>query len=258
MRNIFALFKRETFSFFVSPIAYFVITGFALLSGYFFFNLLQFYNVVLAQSGGMQMPGQELPNLNQWVLENFYHTLLVILVFLVPMITMRVFSEDKRRGTFELLVTSPLSIFQIVIGKYLSVLLIMFLLTVVAASFPLLLAAYGRPGPEILPLLSGALGVFLASAAFASIGIALSACTENQIVAGVSALVALLLLYVIHSPAESIGGTVGAVLNYISPVKEVDDLFRGVITLSSIVYFLSVIFLGLFLSQRALDAYRWR
>jgi ABC-2 type transport system permease protein len=256
MRNILAIFKREVLSFFVSPVAYFVITGFVLLGGYFFFNLLGVYNLVIARYAMMPQMGMQAPNLNQWVVEGFYHTLLVILVFLIPLLTMRIVAEEKRRGTFELLATSPLHVRDIVLGKFLGVAFVIVIMAVLVSAFPLLLCVYGNP--EVGPILSGLLGITLCSLGFASVGMAVSSFTENQIVAGICSMVTLLLLYVIHSPAESLGGGAGTMLVYISPVMQVKDLLHGVISLKSIVYFLSLISLGLFLSQRALDAHRWR
>jgi ABC-2 type transport system permease protein len=256
MRNIVAIAKREILSFFVSPVAYFVITGFVLLAGYFFFNLLQIFNLFLEQSQSMPFNGGERPNLNQIVIENFYHTLVVILVFLTPLLTMRVVAEDKKRGTFELLVTSPLSVGDIVLGKFFGVATIVLVMMFLIFLFPLLLIYLSSP--EVLPILSGFLGITLCALAFASIGMAVSCFTENQIVAAISSMVVLLLLYVIHSPAESVGGTAAAVLNYLSPVMQLRDLVRGVISLKSLLYYFSVILFGLFLSHRALEAYRWR
>lgn len=259
MRNIIAVCRRELLSFFVSPIAYFVITGMILLGAYFFFNLLSTFNMIVARYAGMPMRGSmgQL-NLNQFVIEGYYHTLLVILVFLIPLLTMRVIAEERRSGTFELLVTSPLSVSEIVLGKFLGVASVILIMLLAIFVLPLLLIIFGNPAPEILPMLSGFLGLFLISVGFASIGMAVSSFTENQIVAGVSSMVVLLLLYVIHAPAESLGGTAGEVLNYISPIMQVQDLFKGVISLKSLVYFVSLIMFGLFLSQRALEAYRWR
>lgn len=256
MKNIWAIFRREVLSFFVSPIAYFVITGFVLLAGYFFFNLLQVYNLVLARYAMMPRMGMQVPNLNQWVVEGYYHTLLVVLVFLIPLLTMRIIAEERRRGTFELLATSPLKVSEIVFGKFLGVAFVVIVMTMLTAVFPFLLCKFGNP--EWKPIMSGLGGVILCGLGFASIGMAVSSFTENQIVAGVSSMVTLLLLYVIHSPAESLGGTAGDVLMYLSPVMQVKDMFRGIVNLKSIVYFLSLISLGLFLSQRALDAQRWR
>lgn len=259
MRNVFALFRREVLALFVSPVAYFVTTGFVLLAGYFFFNLLGVFNLVLQRYASMpfQMPGTNLPNLNQWVIEGYYQTLLVILVFLVPLLTMRTIAEEKRRGTFELLVTSPVTVGQIVWGKFLGVAFILLLMLLLALVFPLLLCYFGNP--EVPPVFTGFLGLVLCGLGFVSIGMAVSSFTENQVVAGVASMVTLLLLYVISSPAESLGGgAVSTVLNYLSPIMQVRDLMRGVVTYQSLTYFGSMIALGLFLSMRALDAQRWR
>ena len=258
MRNIYSICKREILSFFVSPIAYFVITGFVVLAGYFFFNLLMAFNWYLNRMAAMPYYRSQMdaPNLNQLVVEGYYHTLIVVLVFLVPLLTMRLIADERRAGTFELLVTSPVSVAEIVFGKFLGVALVIAAMSAVVALFPLLLCVFGDP--EVRPILSGLLGLVLCALAFASVGMAVSSFTENQIVAAVSSMVTLLLLYVIHAPAESLGGNAAAVLNYISPVMQVQDLIRGVVSLKALVYFVSLIVLGLFLSQRALEAYRWR
>ena len=256
MRNIIAICKRELLSFFVSPIAYFVITGFTLLVGFFFFNYFSLFLRMYQMSAYLSMRGMPLPNLNQTIIEGVYQTMLVILVFLVPLLTMRIVAEDKKRGTFELLLTSPVSVFEIVMGKFLSLAVVITIMLGISSIFPLLLIVYGSP--EIPPIISGFVGVLLCTLGFASIGMAVSSFTENQIVAGVSSMVTLLLLYVIQAPAESLHGTVAEVLRYLSPVDQVQDFVRGVITLKATVYFFSLISLGLFLSQRALDALRWR
>jgi ABC-2 type transport system permease protein len=127
---------------------------------------------------------------------------------------------------------------------------------VLSLIFPLLLVSVTNP--EVAPIFTGFLAVLLCALAFASIGMAVSSFTENQIVAGVSSMVTLLLLYVIQAPSESLGGTAGEVLKYLCPIEQVQDLVKGVITLQSVVYFISLTVLGLFLSQRALDSFRWR
>jgi ABC-2 type transport system permease protein len=261
MKRGLTIFRRETLSYFVSPVAYFVITGFVMLAAYFFFRFLQQYNFYVVMASRSPYGAPDIANLNQAVVEGFFHTLLIILVFLVPFITMRSFAEEKRRGTFELLVTSPISVFEIVIGKFLGVALVLFFMIALASAYPVLLWCFGDPGPELLPVLGGALGLYLCALGFAAIGLAISAMTENQVVAGVLGMVVLLLLYAAYSPAEPGAGgqlTVATVLNYLSPVQQVADMFKGVISLKSVVYFLSLIATGLFLSQRALEAYRWR
>jgi len=158
MRSIIAIFKREILSLFVSPVVYFVTTGFVLLGAYFFFNLLGVFLLILQRYASMpfQMPGMTLPNLNQWVIEGFYQTLLVVLVFLIPLLTMRTIAEEKRRGTFELLITSPVSVAQIVWGKFLGVGFVVMLMLLLTLTFPLLLWWYGNP--EMPPIFTGFLG----------------------------------------------------------------------------------------------------
>jgi ABC-2 type transport system permease protein len=198
----------------------------------------------------------ELPNLNQMVVEGLLQTMVVILVFLVPLLTMRIVAEEKRRGTFELLITSPVSVLELVLGKFLSLAVVIVVMLAISFVFPLLLMVYGNP--EIPPIISGFFGVVLCALGFASIGMAVSSFTENQIVAGVSSMVVLLLLYVIQAPAESLGGTSAEVLRYLSPIDQVQQFLRGVISLKSLAYFFSLILSGIFLSQRALEAHRWR
>jgi ABC-2 type transport system permease protein len=258
MRPILALMRREILAFFVSPVAYFVITGFLLLGGFFFFSLLGNFNLIVEQYSRMPMGGGENPNLNQWVIEGFFQTLLIIMVFLLPLLTMRIVAEEKYRGTFELLVTSPLSVTQIVVGKFLGLAAVVLIMCVLVSCFPFLLFMLGDPTPEIGPLLSGFLGILLCGFVFSSIGMAVSCFTENQVVAGITSMVTLLLLHVLQAPAQSIGGATGEVLTYLSPVVHARDMFKGVIGLKSLCYFATMIVLGIFLSQRALEAYRWR
>lgn len=262
MRSIFAIAKREVLSFFVSPIAYFVIAGFFLIGGFFFFQLLGLFNLYVEQFDAMPFGAgsqYEAPNLNQWVIEGFFHTLLVILVFLIPMLTMRLLADERRNGTFELLITSPVSVAEVVLGKMFGIAFVLLVMIGMAGLLPLFLVLIGAP--DVPPILSGLLGVYLCALGFASIGMALSSFAENQVVAAVSAMVVLLLLYVIHTPAEGLSQSspmLGEILMSLSPVMQVRDMLRGVISLKAAVYFISLIGLGVYLSQRALEAYRWR
>jgi ABC-2 type transport system permease protein len=259
MKSVKAIAGREILSFFVSPVAYFVIAGFVLLAGYFFFNLVLLFQHMLVRIQSMPFVQQEAPSVNRWVIESFYQTMVVVLVFLVPMLTMRTIAEEKRRGTFELLVTSPLSVGDIVIGKYLGIAFVLLVMNTLILGFPLLLVTLSGVDVELPPILSGYAGLVGISLAFASLSMAVSCFTENQIVAAISGMVTLLLFYVIHSPAQAMDpGVVSSVLNYLSPIMQLRDLVRGVVSLQSIAYFLSVISMGIFLSQRALEAYRWR
>lgn len=257
MRNVFAIAKRELLSMFVSPVAYFVIGGFGVIGAYFFYLILFYYNIYVVQAAQMPWAGSQVPSLNQFVIEQYFRTLLVILVFLIPILTMRTIAEERRRGTFELLITSPVSVLEIVLGKFLGVGTLVVTMVLLASVYPLFLPFVAEP--ELAPLFSGIGGIILFALGLSAVGIAASSYTENQVVAAASSMVVLLLLYVIQAPAEE-GGTswFTEFLRFISPQSQVDDLLKGVLSLKSVFYFLSLITLGIFLSVRALESYRYR
>ena len=194
MRNALAIAGRELRAYFVSPIAYVVLTGFLLLGGWFFYNLLVRFSFLLQLYSSFQRSPEALDrlNLNEYVIAPLLHNLSIVLVILVPVITMRTFAEEKRTGTFELLFTSPLRVGEIVAGKFVGALTFLFLMIGLTAIFPAILLVYGNP--EVGVILSGYLGLLLLGAAFVGIGLLTSSFTENQIIAAVSCLVALLLL----------------------------------------------------------------
>ena len=264
MRAAIAIARREIFSFFVTPVAYFALAGFVLLAGYFFFTWLGSFNSVLNQylslpmGAGKNVIRTSNLNLNTYVIEPYHHVLIVLFVFLVPLITLRTFAEERRSGTFELLATSPLSSRSLVVGKFFGVCGILLILLAVASLFPVFLFILGDPAPEIGPFLSGLFGVALVGCAFIGVSMAVTSLTKSPILAGLSSMITLLLLYVIHSPAESVGGTLATILSYLSPVMQVDGLIRGVISLEACVYLLSLLAFGVFLSLRALESERLR
>jgi gliding motility-associated transport system permease protein len=258
VKNALAIAAREIRSYFVSPVAYVVLTGFLLLSGWFFFNLLARFSYLLQIYGSAGRGGGELErlNLNEFVISPLLHNLSVVLVILIPVISMRTFAEEKRLGTFELLLTSPLRVGEIVAGKFLGALVFVSLMLALTGIYPVLLLVYGNP--EMGILLSGYLGLFLVAASFLSIGLLTSSLTENQIIAAVSCLVALLLLYVINWPADTSTPTIGAVLHYLSVTEHFSEFVKGVVDSRAIVYFLSLIAAALFLTHRSVESLRWR
>ena len=258
MRNVLTIAGRELRSYFVSPIAYVVMTGFLLLGGWFFFNLLARFNLLINMYSSFQGGAEAMArlNVNEFVLAPLFHNLSVVLLIIVPMITMRSFAEEKRLGTFELLLTSPLRVGEIVAGKFLGALAFVTLMLALTGIYPILLVIYGNPEAGIM--LSGYLGLFLVAASFLSIGLLTSSLTENQIIAAVSCLVALLLLYVINWPADTSTPTIGAVLHYLSVTEHFSEFVKGVIDTRALAYFLSVIAAALFLTHRSVESLRWR
>ena len=257
MSNALTIAGKELRSYFVSPIGYVVLTGFLLLGGWFFFNLLSRFNFLLGIYAAMRNPEMQAQlNLNDAVIVPLLHNLSVVLVILVPMITMRAFAEERRAGTYELLMTAPLTITEIVAGKFIAVLSFLLIMIGLTGIYPAVLLVYGNP--EIGMIVAGYLGLVLLAVSFATVGLLTSSLTENQIIAAVSCLVALLLLYIISWPADTAGGTLGEVLRYLSLTEHFSEMVKGVIDTRDVVYFLSVIALALFLTQRSVESIRWR
>ncbi len=253
MKNIWAIFKKEIKTYFTSPIAYVIITVFLLFFGIFFSSLISYFSSYSLQMA--RYPGyQQQLNINQMVYSPLFNNINIIFIFIIPFITMRIFSEEKKRQTDELLFTSPISVNQIILGKYfasLFVLLVMLLLTGILSIFSF---SYGNP--ELAPILNGYLGLFLMGAAFLAIGIFFSSLTENQIVAAFLTIGALLPLLIINwIPAR---GMWKDIINYVSSSPHLANMTQGILDTTDLIYYLSFIFLGLFLTHSVIQSRRWR
>ncbi len=257
MRNVFTIVGKELRSYFVSPVAYVVLTGFLLLGGWFFFNLLSRFSLMLTLY--TQFQGGEAANrlnLNDYVIAPLMHNLSIVLVILVPMITMRSFAEEKKNGTYELLLTSPLRTGELVLGKFLASFFFLCTMIGLTGVYPIILLVFGNP--EVGVMVAGYLGLLLVATVFVAVGLLTSSFTENQIIAAVSGLVATLLLYIIGWPADSAGNALGSLLRYLSVTEHFADMVKGVIDTRGLVYFGSLIVLALFLTQRSVESLRWR
>jgi gliding motility-associated transport system permease protein len=256
MRNVLTIIGKELRSYFVSPVAYVVLTGFLLLGGWFFFNLLSRFNLLLSLY--IQVQGGEAMNrfnLNDYVIAPLMHNLAIVLVILVPMITMRAYAEERKGGTYELLLTSPVRTGEIVLGKFLASFLFIAIMIGLTLIYPAILVVFGNP--EFGIMASGYLGLLLLATVFVAVGL-LTSFTENQVIAAVSGLVATLLLYVIGWPAETAGDVLGPLLRYLSVTEHFSEMVRGIIDTRALIYFASLITLALFLTQRSVESLRWR
>ena len=256
MRNVLTIIRKELYSYFVSPVAYVVLTGFLLLGGWFFFNLLSQFNRLFSIYTQLQQGAADQLNLNDFVISPLMHNLSIILVILVPMITMRAYAEEKKDGTYELLLTSPLRTGEIVLGKFFACFIFISIMIGMTGIYPLVLMVFGNP--EIGVMLAGYLGLLLLATAFAAVGLLASSFTENQIIAAVSGLVATLLLYIIGWPAGTAGDILGPVLRYLSATEHFAEMVKGLVDTRDLVYFMSLILLSLFLTQRSVESLRWR
>lgn len=258
MRNIFAIVEREFRAYFASPVAYVVLTGFLFLSGIVFQGLLgqvmeyQLRAAMQAQSGR----GSAAVDAPAVVTQQFLGTVSVLLLFIIPMITMGLFSEEKRRGTIELLLTAPLTDLQVVLGKFFAG--VSFMLLLLLSTWIPMSALYLYSAPATGPILTNYLGVALYGLALVAIGLFVSTLTENQIISGVLGFVIALALWFFDLLASRAEAGTRAILEYLSVISHLNDFMRGVIATSHVIFYLSLMFMGLFLTYRSVESLRWR
>lgn len=252
MRNAFTIAGKEMRGFFVSPMGWVVMGLYALLFGYFFMAHLTYF---VQQSMQSQMGGGPV-NINQFMIRPLLQNVALINLFLLPMITMRAYAEEKRSGTIELLLTSPVSDLQIIFGKFLGAIGFYAALLAVTMVYIGILFAFGTP--EWRPVVTGYLGLLLMGGCFLSVGLFISSTTRNQVVAGAATFVVFLLLWIISWLGQSAGPAMASVLEYLSIVWHFEDFSKGVIDTKHVVYYLSFITFGLFLTMKSVDTERWR
>ncbi len=253
MGNILTLAQKELRGYFVSPIAYVVIGLFAVLFGVFYVSSINF--MVQVSMGQFGMGGSQVVNINEYMIRPLFGNTAIVLLMMLPMLTMRSFAEEKRSGTIELLLTSPLTDVQIILGKFLGAMALYALMLSLTLIHIGVLFWYGEP--EWAPVLSGYLGLLLMGGSFISIGLAISSMTKNQIVAGVATFAVLLFFWVINWIGDAAGPTTQSVLAYLSILEHFDDFSKGVIDTTHVTYYLSFIGLGLFLTAKSMDMERW-
>ena len=256
MRNTLAIAHKELRAYFASPIAYIVIGFFALLFGWFYIGILDWFVRQGMQMGQFGMQGPQNMNVNQQMIRPLLLNMTVVFLFLLPLVTMRTYAEEKRSGTIELLLTSPLTDLQIVLGKFIGAMALYSAMLAVTMIHFGLLFVYGNP--DWKPLAVAYLGLFLFGGCFISVGLFISSLTKNQIVAGAATFGVFLLLWVVDWIGQSLGPTGESLTKYLSMTEHLDDFVKGVIDTKHLVYYVSFITFGLFLTMRSVDAERWR
>jgi len=254
MRNVWIICQKELNSYFSSPVAYLLLTMFALIFGFFFWNSVGYFNMMGLES---QMRGQAFPmSVNEYVIRPLLSNVSVIGLFFIPMITMRWFAEEKRMGTIELLATSPVRDMEVIVGKWLAALIlyaVMMLFTAINFAF---LFKYGNP--DWKPLAIGYLGLLLQAGGLLAVGTFISTLTKNQIIAGAATFGVCLMLWVLEWVAGYETAAWAKVLAYFSVISHFESFAKGVVDTKDAVSYLSLIFLGLFLTSRSMESLRWR
>jgi ABC-2 type transport system permease protein len=252
--NIWIICRKELKSYFASPIAYLLMAFFGLIFGFGFFTATRDFVRFSFQA---QMMGRQMPmNVNEQVIRPLLGFASTVALFLIPMITMRLFAEEKKTGTIELLMTSPVSDLQIILGKWFASMWLYLCILAMSALNVALLFAFGKP--DWKPVLIGYLGLLLQGGCLLSIGAFISTTTRNQIIAGgVTFFVCLLLWLLSWFTAFDTAGP-SQVINYLSIVTHFENFGKGVLDSKDVVFYLSMIFFGLFITARSMESLRWR
>ncbi|MFA5858442.1 MAG: ABC transporter permease subunit [Elusimicrobiota bacterium] len=253
MKNLLPIYKKELRSFFYSPIAYIVITVFLVLSGWFFYAITGFYSS-LSQRWQSQ-PYFEL-NIMEGVFRPLITNISVVMLLVLPMLTMRLFSEEKKSGTIELLFTYPLKDEEIILGKYFAAMSVFTLALALTLVQPLILAQYIKL--EWGTLFVQYLGLFLLGLSFMAIGIFASSMTENQIISAVVSFGTLLFFWLISWAADSVSSVVGSVITQFSIIVHFENFSKGVLDTQDIVFYLLFSVFFLYLTYSVLGTKKWR
>ena len=280
MRSLWAIAAREVRTYFTSPLAYVVIGVFLALSGYIFWVSLVRYSDLCLRFGSNPYFLNQL-NVNDLVIRPLFGSIGVIFLLMMPAISMRLLSEERKSGTAELLFTCPVTTTQVVVGKFLGAAVLPAAMLAITVTYPLIITT--KASPDLLPTLAGYFGVLLMGLSILSIGVLISAMTENQIIAAVGAFGVNLLLWAISWAADAAravtlagllnrvslglweklglgldGPTLGDLLSRLSVTEHFQDFRKGIVDTEHIVFYLSAMFLALFLTQRVVESRSWR
>ncbi len=260
MKGLYAVYRKEMGHYFVSPVAYIVVGVFLILSGYFFnhlvFQILQEAmqsDVTTSQFGNPQ--AIDVPSV---ILRSFFNIVSTLMLFLTPMLTMAVYSEERRRGTMELLMTSPVTDTEIVLGKFFASMTLLVIMLLPTLIYFIWMFLHTDPSATWRTLPVAYLGALLLGGMLLSLGSFFSSLTESQLIAAILSFGAILVLWVVDLSAPGQPGALSTALQYLAFYHHYDDFTRGVIDTSDVIFYLSYIFLGVFLTVRSVDSIRWR
>lgn len=249
MSGVIAIIRKEWKTYFITPAAYVVLALFAFISAFFFYSMLAVF-VVQSLGGGGEFGGGNL-NVNVQVLQPLMFDIGITLLFLLPMITMRLYAEEMRGGTMELLKTSPIRRMDIILGKFIAAFGLLVIMLIITAAYIGVIAHYGAP--DLRAAGAGLVGLALLGGAFLAIGLLISSFTRNQIVAGVITFTLFLLLWVADWVSAYGNGAFSHAIAYLSVTSHLQNFTQGIIDAKDVVFYLSLIVAGLFLTARRME-----
>jgi len=254
--RIWAIYRKELRLYFTSPVAYVVVAMFLIIAGVLFYLSIGSFSLYSMQAAMNPAFARDL-NVTELVFRPLLsNTFSVVLLLLMPILTMRLFAEEKKSGTIELLLSYPVKDGEVLLGKFFAALTLFIIMLVLTLLYPILAGALTRI--ELAPILTGYLGLLLMGAAFIGVGLFASSLTENQIVAAVSTFAILLILWVLGWSADMVGPFWGKLMTHLSILEHQESFGKGVIDTKDVIYYLNVTIFSLFLTLRALESKRWR
>ncbi len=255
MNRIIAIFKREFASYYISPVAYAVYTIFLVLSGYFFYSLTAYYTMVSIQYS--QMPyGMGPLNFTEGITRPLFHNMSIIMLLTLPLLTMRMFSEEKKMGTIELLFTYPVTELEVVAGKLLAACCVFGVMLLLTFPFPVMLFLYAQPDPG--PVVTGYAGLLLMGVSFLALGMFTSVLTENQIIAAVTSFGSLLMFWIVGWGTTFTGGLVAKFFTQVSMIEHFDNFTKGLVAGADLTYYVLFTAFFTYLTLKFLETRKWR
>ncbi len=254
-----AIIKKEMKSYFASSVAYVILALFIAINGFLFFNFLSEFNLKIMQFLQIKAKYPQLGleiSMNDWIINPLLRNISIILLLLIPAISMRLIAEERRSGTMELLMTSPVSTFQILMGKYLSCLIFYAIMLISTLQYPVFLKIFGNP--DMTPALFNYFMLFLLGAAFISVGLLASSITENQIISACLSFAILFIFWLIGWTGENYGGNIGEIISYFSLYIHFENALKGIMDSRDIVYLVSFTVFNLYLTFEILDSEKWK
>jgi ABC-2 type transport system permease protein len=256
MKGFYAVFRKEMAGFFVSPIAYVVITIFLVITGFIFWANVSYMSILSLQASGNPMIAERI-NLTDFIVRPLMQNMAFVMLFLMPLLTMKLFAEEKKSGSIELLLTYPITDAAVVIGKFLAVVAV--LTAMLAGTLPSIVLLFGLGEPDKGTLVSGYIGLLLMGGAFLALGIFISSVTENQIIAAVISFGMVLLFWIISwSSSLTSDAKLGTALKQLSILEHMDTFNKGIIAVQDVSYFILFIAFFMFMTLRSLETHRWR
>ena len=253
--RIWPIMKKELRLYFTTPVAYGVVFCFLLITGYFFYSIFAFYTMASMQAAMNPQMGRDL-NPADSVMRPLFSNMSVILLLLMPLVTMRLFAEERRSGTIELLLTYPVRDGAVLLGKFLAALVLYLVMLLLTLVYPGIVAYFVRL--EWGPLLTGYVGLLLMGATFIAVGVCISSFFENQIMAGTVTFLVLLMFWVIGWSGDAAGGIWKTILSELSIIEHFDTFAKGILDTKDVIYYLNFTILALFIGLKSLEARRWK